>query len=186
TNAQHKVLPANIDWCSLAANNCSHHLVSKGEGTIEISQKLPLPFTILLSNNKFQTNYGFLLSANEKKAVIYRIKDSVKNMIDETDIEEHLVQSHGGDEQKFWFSVDSQNLFVKYGKGEMRDKRTILKLKISRNEQNLMKEIDYVHVEFVHTKNVPYDNDKIRVRIHKNPVISDPFFFKSNTTIDIQ
>ncbi|CAF4621585.1 unnamed protein product, partial [Didymodactylos carnosus] len=103
-------------------------LERRGKGTIEISQLEPVPFELTLSDAEEIQNskYCTKLSVTKDKVEIYKIKDGHEILLEESEDASHLLHYHASDKittswneaHKYWFSIDSNNLFVKYGQGE--------------------------------------------------------------------
>jgi hypothetical protein len=74
-------------------------------------------------------------------------------------------------------SIDHQNLLVKYGQGEVRDRCKLLENGLSKVEKNLVRQIQFVHVSFNGSRllaNYKWYEYKVKLKIGEHPVVLDP------------
>ncbi|CAF1189280.1 unnamed protein product, partial [Didymodactylos carnosus] len=172
-----KFSPPNKLWSPWRASSFTEYLETEGILTIEIEQgDEAIPFEILLSVNKSpkENTYSILLSVSERQVKISKILNNFKILLNQSTVDNSLLHLNDG-QHKYWLSMDSDSLFVKYGQGEARDSMTMIKCDLNEEESYLLKDIRYVHIK-LDDENPDLDKyeDKIRIKLGKDPVLNDP------------
>ncbi|CAF1381194.1 unnamed protein product, partial [Didymodactylos carnosus] len=147
----HDYVTPNRLWSPWIEGNFTKDLKLIDKFTIEINQTLSAPFELILSNNKNPDaidSYSIKLIVSETQASINKVSNNSTFILNQTKyIDTFLHKDHGS--HTYWLSIDSNDLLVKYGQGEVRDKLTIMKCKL--DKEHLKNQIQYLHVKFNNT-----------------------------------
>ncbi|CAF0872582.1 unnamed protein product [Didymodactylos carnosus] len=177
----------NKNWCPWKSNSCTKNLTLKGQGTIEIIQLMPVPFELLLTNTENSNSndnddfFGILLIVNDQKVTISKIINDETTLLQESIDDDGVLDTQSNGEEIpyniYWFSLDSNNLFVKYGTGEIRHHCRVIECYFNENDQKNLKQIKYMHIKLnnnINLNELKYLQSKIKVYIGTEPVVDDP------------
>ncbi|CAF2127318.1 unnamed protein product [Rotaria magnacalcarata] len=165
----------NKIWCPWKGD-CTQLLNQRGQMTLEMDQKVSLPFELHMSISEDSTNKTYVIhfSISKYSATIYKTKHGIITTINTTTDEDFLL--HDGD-GKYWLSIDYANLFVKYGQGEVRDRCTLVRSDVPEDEKDFLRSIQYAHISFNKSRNVAelkrFEKD-VRLKVGRKPVVYDP------------
>ncbi|CAF1352855.1 unnamed protein product, partial [Didymodactylos carnosus] len=170
------------NWCPWETNSCTKKLTLKGQCTIEIIQFELIPFELSLTNieNLNEKNiFGILLNVTSENVTISKIVDHDIILLQESSDDESILQNDCFElpNNIYWFSLDSDNLLVKYGTGEIRDYCKIIECYLTEQDRQQLKEIKFMHIKLNNNVNInelEYLKNKIQINIGVKPVLSDP------------
>lgn len=168
----------NVRWCPWKSYTCVRQFLRRGQGTISITQHRPLPFELILSDER-----SLAASHHTLKWVVnsdrVTISTGTRLLKETTNSKDNLHVSESGT-HTYWLSVHSFDLSVKYGQGEVRDLLTILKAQVNESERANLGQLQYFHL--ILNKTTDLDSivdfrDKIDIFIGVEPVTNDlPLF----------
>ena len=142
----------DISWCIWQANGCVLSLPMKGQGTIEIWLREPVPFELCLSNkhNLNETNTDTLrivLKVDTREAQL-----SARNDQQDSTIELHQILQPGNNEWHcYWLTFYNIDRLIQYGIGEVRPKFKILELHLEEAQRTFLTNISYLHFKLNHS-----------------------------------
>jgi len=168
----------NVRWCPWKSYTCVRRLERRGQGTISITQRRPMPFELILSDmSSLNASLHMLkLIVNSDRVTI---STSTRVLIETTNPKDILHITESGS-HTYWLSVHAFDLSVKYGQGEVRDLLTVLKCVLNETERSDLGQLQYFHL--ILNKTTDLDSiadfrDKIDVFIGVQPVVYDPPLF---------
>jgi hypothetical protein len=165
----------NVRWCPWKSYTCIRQLERRGQGTISITQRRPIPFELILSDSRSlnASRHILKLTVNVDRVTLStptRILTETNNSKDTL----HLTQSGS---HQYWLSVHAYNLEVKYGQGEVRDVLTKLKWQMNETDRADLGELQYFHLILNKTTDlqaITDFRDQIDIFIGMQPVVHDP------------
>ncbi|CAF3374954.1 unnamed protein product [Rotaria sp. Silwood2] len=179
--------PPHKLWCPWKSD-CTQILNQRGQMTIEmdqhmnqmndipVEQQTPLPFELHMSISEKPENTSYILhfSINDHDVSIYKTIRGSTTFMNQTTDEDYVLHKGKG---KYWLSIDYDNLFIKYGQGEVRDRCTLLKSDIPNIERDYVRKIQYAHISFNRSRDltqVKMFEQNVKLKIGRNPVVDDP------------
>ena len=153
-------------------------VIVKGQGVLSVKSPDKKPFAFLIRDDNKENS--FKLSVEQEKVVFYEQKSGVWEPVDPERVS--IKDGSGIDGENscaYWFSVDSHNCILRYGKGEVREKTVLAKLDFSEpserddgkkdNSQDRYKWISKITTIY----HEPAESAE-PIKIYRDPVIIDP------------
>mgnify|MGYP000049378236 CR=1 FL=1 len=142
-------------------------LIIKGQGTVVLPSENH-PFSIYLSNSRTENFSGFGLTVDENHASFYHFDKGKKTLLSNSERGTGLDPDR---ECLYWFSFDSFNSCLRYGKGEQRQQTTIMKYLMPKSsaelDSNWIKSIEHIHICGVNP-------EAKEIRVWREPVTIEP------------
>lgn len=147
-------------------------LIVTGQGIVVLKQKKKLPFTIYLTEHEANNFPGYALAVTQKNATFYRLSNGEEIVLCNSKSGTGIDQD---EKCSYWFSIDSINCCLRYGKGEQREQTTIMKYSLEpsngRSHNNeWIERINYIKI-------INHDQDQCNaeeVSVWRDPVTTEP------------
>ena len=144
-------------------------LIVTGQGTVTLQQSTNLPFSIYLSESETEKLTGYTLAVTQENATFSRLSEGEKTELC------HSISGTGLDKDEkclYWFSLDSINRCLRYGKGEQREQTTIVKYSLEsdgsgEHNNDWIEGIEYIHIDGVNPNTE-------ELRVWRDPVTVEP------------
>ncbi|MGB7709601.1 MAG: cysteine dioxygenase family protein [Microcoleus sp.] len=165
TQLQNKQLPI---FQTLKAKN--GELILKGQGTVQVQPRKNAQFSIYLTVSKIEIFPSYALVVNQANASFYRCYEGKETLLCESQSGTGLDRD---EKCLYWFSLDSVNHCLRYGKGEQRDQTTIMRYSPKRNDSGETEIEPWIDgIQYIHISGVNSDVEEFLVG--RDPVTIEP------------
>lgn len=168
-------------WCPWNTKTCSNKLRIKGQGTIELMQKISVPFELRLSSSDNpQDNSAYIITLSVDKNRV-KLSTSKGQSYESTESIHGLQPNDDQCYHKYWISFYGKNGNVKYGVGEIRPFFAVFDFNLPEDERKFAEQIYHLHVKMDNDDQMltKLNNSKEQFLFYigKKPTLYDPPLF---------